>query len=123
MGLTRKQWFMLGVLVFGSFLTILNQTLVAPAQPSIMEDRAVNAAPVQWLQTGFTLVNAIMIPITAFLQDRFSTRKLFITSMLLFAGGSAMAAVGLSFPMLLAGRLVQAADASSRRPAPACSCP
>ncbi len=116
MGLTRKQWFMLGVLVFGSFLTILNQTLVAPAQPSIMEDMAVNAATVQWLQTGFTLVNAIMIPITAFLQDRFSTRKLFITSMLLFAGGSAMAAVGLSFPMLLAGRLVQAAGAGILMP-------
>ena len=107
---------MLGVLVFGSFLTILNQTLVAPAQPSIMADMAIDATTVQWLQTGFTLVNAIMIPITAFLQDRFSTRKLFITSMLLFAGGSALAAVGMSFPMLLAGRLVQAAGAGILMP-------
>ncbi len=107
---------MLGVLVFGSFLTILNQTLVAPAQPSIMADMAIDATTVQWLQTGFTLVNAIMIPITAFLQDRFSTRKLFIASMLLFAGGSALAAVGLSFPMLLAGRLVQAAGAGILMP-------
>ena len=116
MGLTRKQWLMLSVLVFGSFLTILNQTLVAPAQPSIMADMDVDATTVQWLQTGFTLVNAIMIPITAYLQDRFSTRKLFITSMLLFACGSALAATGLNFPMLLAGRLVQAAGAGILMP-------
>lgn len=116
MGLTRKQWMMLGVIVFGSFITILNQTLVTPALPSIMAETGVDAATAQWLTTGFTLVNAIMIPITAYLQDRFTTRKLFLFSMALFTVGSALAGVGHTFEMLLAGRLIQAAGAGILMP-------
>ena len=116
MGLTRKQKMMLVVLVFGSFITILNQTLVTPALPAIMMETGVDAAAAQWLTTGFTLVNAIMIPITAFLQDRFSTRKLFIASMALFTLGSLLAGLGHTFAMLLAGRLVQAAGAGILMP-------
>ena len=109
MKLTRKQWMMLVVLVLGAFVTVLNQTLVTPALPSIMTEMNVDQSTAQWLTTGFTLVNAIMIPITAFLQDRFSTRKLFVFSMSLFAVGTLLAAVGLNFPVLLGGRLVQGA--------------
>ena len=116
MKLTHKQWLMLVVLVLGSFVTVLNQTLVTPALPSIMEEMSVDQSTVQWLTTGFTLVNAIMIPNTAFLQDRFSTRKLFVTSMGLFAVGTLMAAMAPNFPILLGGRLVQAAGAGILMP-------
>ena len=116
MKLTRKQWMMLAVLVLGAFVTVLNQTLVTPALPSIMVEMSVDQSTAQWLTTGFTLVNAIMIPITAFLQDRFSTRKLFVFSMSLFAVGTLLAAVGLNFPVLLGGRLVQAAGAGILMP-------
>ena len=88
MGLSRKQIAMLAVLVFGTFVTVLNQTVVAPALPSVMAEMNVGAATAQWLTTGFTLVNAIMIPITAFLTDRFTTRRLFLVSMVIFAAGA-----------------------------------
>ena len=115
-GLTRKQIVMLAVLVFGTFVTALNQTVVSPALPSIMSEMSVDAATAQWLTTGFTLVNAIMVPITAFLTDRFTTRRLFLTSMILFTCGTALAAWGPSFPVLLGGRLVQAAGAGILMP-------
>lgn len=114
--LSRKQWIMLVVLVAGTFVTVLNQTVVTPALPSIMEEMSVTQATAQWLTTGFTLVNAIMIPITAYLQDRFSTRKLFVFSMGLFALGTLVAAVSVNFPMLLGGRLLQAAGAGILMP-------
>ncbi len=116
MELTRKQKVMLVVLFAGAFITMLNQTLITPALPSIMKDMAVDQATVQWLTTGFTLVNAIMIPVTAFLQDRFGTRRLFLVSMLLFALGSAMCAFGPNFSVLLGGRLIQAAGAGILMP-------
>ena len=115
-GLTRKQIVMLAVLVFGTFVTVLNQTVVSPALPSIMSEMSVDAATAQWLTTGFTLVNAIMVPITAFLTDRFTTRRLFLTSMILFTCGTALAAWGPNFPVLLGGRLVQAAGAGILMP-------
>ena len=116
MGLSRKQIVMLAVLVFGTFVTVLNQTVVAPALPSIMEEMSVDAATAQWLTTGFTLVNAIMIPITAFLSDRFTTRRLFLVSMAIFTLGSALASWGINFEVLLLGRLVQAVGAGILMP-------
>ena len=116
MGLARKQWFMMSVLVIGTFITVLNQTVVTPALPSIMTEFAVDAATAQWLTTGFTLVNAIMIPITAYLQDRFSVRRLFLVSMGLFAVGSFFCGLGNSFMELLIGRLVQAGGAGVLMP-------
>ena len=116
MGLSRKQIIMLAVLVFGTFVTVLNQTVVAPALPSVMTEMSVDASTAQWLTTGFTLVNAIMIPITAFLTDRFTTKRLFLVSMVIFTAGSALAGWGPNFAVLLLGRLVQAAGAGILMP-------
>lgn len=115
-GLTRKQIIMVCVFMFGSFVTILNQTIVAPALPTIMTEMSIDAAKAQWLTTGFTLVNAIMIPITAYLIDRFATRSLFLVSMTLFTFGSALAGWAPTFDVLLLGRLVQAAGAGVLMP-------
>ena len=115
-GLTRKQVIMLIVLVFGTFVTVLNQTVVAPALPSIMSEMSVDAAVAQWLTTGFTLVNAIMIPVTAYLTDKHSTKMLYLVSMGIFAIGSLMAGIAPDFAVLLIGRLLQAAGAGILMP-------
>jgi predicted MFS family arabinose efflux permease len=57
----------LAVLMIGAFIAFLNNTLLNVALPSIMKDLDVNTATVQWLTTGFMLVNGILIPSTAYL--------------------------------------------------------
>ena len=116
LGLTHRQTVMIVLLLVGTFVTVLNQTVVAPALPSIMVDMSINAATGQWLTTGFTLVNAIMVPVTAFLIDRFPIRNLFLFSMSIFAIGSLLAAWGPNFPVLLSGRIVQAVGAGVLMP-------
>jgi DHA2 family multidrug resistance protein-like MFS transporter len=96
------------VLICGAFLSVLNQTLMNPAIPSIMVELKINAITAQWLVSGFTLVNAIVVTVSAFLMDRFPTRKLFIAAFILFLVGSLLAAWGRNFPILLAGRILQA---------------
>lgn len=115
-GLTKKQKLTLVVLVFGAFVTILNQTVVTPALPPIMEEMSIDAALAQWLTTGFTLVNAIMIPVTAWLIDKFPTRTLFIFSMGVFTVGSLLAGIAPVFAVLLGGRLLQAMGAGILMP-------
>lgn len=115
-GLTSKQKVMLVVLLFGTFVTILNQTVVTPALPPIMAEMGIDAATAQWLTTGFTLVNAIMIPVTAWLTDRYPTRTLFLCAMSIFAVGSLLAGLAPNFPVLLTGRLLQAAGAGILMP-------
>ncbi len=116
MGLTRSQIIMLAIMIFGTFVTVLNQTVVTPAQPSIMAEMGIDAATVQWLTTGFTLVNAIMIPVTAYLTDKHSTKALYIISLAIFAVGSLLAGIAPNFAVLLVGRLLQAAGAGILMP-------
>lgn len=104
------------VLITSAFVAILNQTLLTTAFPHIMSDLNIDAAAVQWLQSVFMLVNGIMIPITAFLIDRFTTRQLFFTAMGLFGLGTLISSLAPSFAILLVGRILQAAGAGIMMP-------
>ncbi|MYL64544.1 DHA2 family efflux MFS transporter permease subunit [Bacillus hwajinpoensis] len=99
------------VLLSGAFAAILNQTLLATALPHIMVDLDLEASTAQWLTSIFMLVNGVMIPITAFLIGKFTTRTLFLTAMGLFAVGTAICAVAPNFPLLMVGRIIQASGA------------
>ncbi|AOH52898.1 MFS transporter [Peribacillus muralis] len=99
------------VLIAGCFLSTLNQTLLNVALSGLMEAFHVTAATVQWLSTGFMLVNGVLVPITAFLMKRFTTRQLFISSMFFLFIGSVICACALNFGMLLTGRMIQAIGA------------
>ncbi|MGJ7912732.1 DHA2 family efflux MFS transporter permease subunit [Neobacillus sp. LXY-1] len=101
----------LAALMLGAFVAILNQTLLNVAIPHIMTDLNVSASTVQWLSTGYMLVNGIFIPVTAFLIDKFGTRKLFLTSIFLFTFGSVICSLSTNFSFLMTGRLIQASGA------------
>lgn len=104
------------VLITGAFLAILNQTLLATAIPHIMDDLNLSENTAQWLTTIFMLLNGIMIPITAFLIETFTTRRLFLTAMSTFAIGTLICAVAPNFALLMAGRIIQAAGAGIMMP-------
>ncbi len=65
------------VLMVGTFLTIINQTLLVTALPKIMSDLDINAINAQWLITAFMLISGIMIPTSAFLLNTITNRTLF----------------------------------------------
>lgn len=106
----------MAVLVGGAFISILNQTIMIPAVPVIMEEFRLTANTGQWLTTSFMLTNGIMIPVTAFLIEKYTTRTLFFVSMGLFAVGTAIAGVAPDYTLLLGGRIVQACGAGILMP-------
>ena len=71
---------------------------------------------VQWLTTGFMLVNGILIPTTAFLIQKYSVRHLFLVAMGLFTLGTILAGFAHVFPILLAGRMIQASGSAIMMP-------
>jgi len=99
------------VMFIGAFVAFLNQTLINIALPQIMNHLQITADMADWLTTVFMLVNGIVIPITAFLIERFSTRQLYIASMGFFTAGTLICAISPGFTALLIGRIVQAAGA------------
>ncbi|GMK37136.1 MFS transporter [Paenibacillus sp. CCS19] len=103
-------------LIIAAFVAILAQTLLNIALPSIMKDLDVSENTAQWLITGYMLVNGVLIPISAYLIERFTTRRLFIVAVGLFTLGTIVAGLAYSFPVLLTGRLIQAAGAGILMP-------
>lgn len=95
------------VLIIGSFCTVLNGTLLATALPSIMRSFHISTATAEWLSTAFLLVNGVMIPVSAWLINRFGSRKMYLTAMSVFFIGTVTAAVAPNFGTLLTGRIIQ----------------
>ncbi|AOZ88301.1 MFS transporter [Bacillus xiamenensis] len=100
-----------GIFLVGAFVAILNQTLLIPAIPHIMQEFNIDVSKGQWLTTAFMLTNGILIPITAFLIEKFSSRSLVLTALSIFTAGTILASFATNFPVLLAARIVQAAGA------------
>ncbi|TGD22993.1 DHA2 family efflux MFS transporter permease subunit [Companilactobacillus suantsaicola] len=96
------------IMVFGTFFGVLCSTLMNTALPTFMRVFQVNSSTVQWLTNGYTLVNAIMIPTSAYFIKKFSFRHLFIAFSTIFLVGTLIGAVANSFILVIIGRMIQA---------------
>ncbi|WP_071906805.1 DHA2 family efflux MFS transporter permease subunit [Methanobacterium congolense] len=96
------------VILLGGFISMLNETALNIAFPHIMLEYSISAGTVQWLTTIYVLVSGIVFLISAFLIQRFSTRKLFLSSMVFLIIGTIVSGVSTNFPVLFAGRVIQA---------------
>jgi len=112
----RPPYGIIAVLMVGAFISFLNNTLLNIALPSIMKDLNIEAATVQWLTTGFMLVNGVLIPISAYLIQKFSVRHIFLAAMCLFTAGTILAGFAHVFPLLLGGRMLQASGSAILMP-------
>src|SRR5690606_12292414 len=106
----------IAVLMVGAFSAFLNNTLLNVALPSIRSEFHLRAATVQWMTTGYMLINGIMIPTTAFLIEKYSVRRRFLAAMILFTFGTGIAAFSPFFPILILARMVQATGSAIMMP-------
>ncbi|QQK79213.1 multidrug efflux MFS transporter [Salicibibacter cibi] len=113
---TGQKVAMIASLLTGAFMGIINETLLATALPTIQASFDITQSSVQWLTTAFLMTNGIMIPISAYLIERFSTRALFLTAITLFGTGTFIAAISPAFSILLLGRIVQASGSGIMLP-------
>ena len=113
---TYKRNLIVGILLSASFVTILNQTLIIIAIPPIMGDFQINPSSAQWLTTAFMLTNGILIPITAFFIEKFSSKHLLITALTVFSLGTFLGGVAPNFSILLLARVIQAVGAGIMMP-------
>lgn len=98
---------MVVTLLAGTFCTVLNGTILSTAFPTLMKTFNISAATVQWLTTGFMMVNGVMIPISAWLSTRINSKALYIGAMSTFLVGTIICYVAPTFSILLSGRLIQ----------------
>lgn len=97
------------VFLVGTFFMILNETLLNIALKELMSVFDVDAPTVQWMATGFMLVMGVLTPLSAVVNQWFTTRRLFLGLVTIFSIGTLTAGLAVNFPMLLVGRMIQAA--------------
>lgn len=106
--LSRVALASLAILTFITFVGNFTQLQLSAALPTIVSEFGISVTTGQWLTSIFQLVMGVMVPLTAFLTRRFTTRQIVIVSMTVFAVGSLLAWVGPTFLVVLAGRLLEA---------------
>lgn len=95
-------------LIIGAFFAILNETLLNISLSTLMKEFDVTLPTVQWVATGFMLMMAIVMPISPLLLGWFTTRQIFVGTMITFLVGTLIAGSAPNFGILLFGRMVQA---------------
>ncbi|MDN6555290.1 MAG: MFS transporter [Acidipropionibacterium acidipropionici] len=90
-----------------SFLGLLLETVVNILFPALMSDFGITMSAVSWMTTGYLLVVSVIMPLSGYLQRRFTARSLFITAAVTVMAGAVVAAMAPAYPVLLAGRLLQ----------------
>jgi EmrB/QacA subfamily drug resistance transporter len=106
-GLDRGVLLVASVVVLGAIMSILDVTVVNVAIKTLANDFHTSLATIQWVATGYTLALATVIPLTGWGADRFGTKRLYITSVVLFVAGSALAGTAWNAGSLIFFRVLQ----------------
>ncbi len=95
-------------LVMAGFIGLFNETALNMALNNIINNFGINETTVQWLTTGYLLTLGILVPVSGLILQWFTTRQLFITSLIFSIIGTAIGAMAPTFSILMVARIVQA---------------
>src|SRR5919197_5762286 len=101
------QWQVLICAIVGTFMVMLDQTVVNIALPKITTVFGVGVHETQLVVTSYMLALAVIMPATGYLSDTFGTKRLYLITMRLFTGGSLLCGLAWSNTSLVAFRVIQ----------------
>lgn len=114
---TGSRLFLLNIAVgLGTFIQILDTSIANVAIPYIAGNLSVSPDEGTWVITSFSASNAIVLPLTGWLSDRFGRVRLYVWSVMLFSIMSFLCGLATSLPMLVTLRVIQGAVAGTLIP-------
>lgn len=112
-----RPWIVMGVVLIGSYLVVLNTTILGVALPQISADLGPGGLlDVDWVITTYLLAVVAVQPATAWFAGRFGHKRVYVTSLAVFALGSLLSALAPTLEALLAARFVQGAGGGALMP-------
>ena len=105
-GLDYK-WIVAIVVIFGAFMSILDQTIVNIAIPRLQNAFGANLNSVQWVLTAYILTQGVVTPTTSFFADRLGTKRFYVIALSVFTIGSALCGLAWNLPVLIIFRVLQ----------------
>ncbi|OCB97258.1 putative MFS-type transporter [Bacillus amyloliquefaciens] len=107
-----KKLIMLSALLLGTFISVMDTTIVNIALPKMLDYFSSNLSQVAWVATGYTLAFAVLLVGASKLADHFGRKKAFIFGLALFILTSGIACFSTSIEMLIAIRVIQGLSAA-----------
>jgi EmrB/QacA subfamily drug resistance transporter len=104
---TRAILIPLIAIIMGTFMVILDNTVVNVALPTLGRVLNSDLSLLQWVIAGYMLAQAAVIPLSGWLSDRFGARRVYLISLVLFTSGSALCGLATNGEMLVATRVLQ----------------
>ena len=104
----------MATLLVGTFTMSISQSSLSTAYPTLMADFGISASTVQWLTTGFMLVMCVAMPISPWLLNNLSFKKMFMGALALFDLGSLVIVLtpvswgAAGFWFMMVGRVLEA---------------
>lgn len=95
-------------IIISCIATSMLATALTTALPDMVRDFGISVTTGQWLTSGYSLAMGIMMPLTAFLINRFPSRKLYITAIIGFLIGLLLCVIAPNYFVLMLGRVFQA---------------
>jgi EmrB/QacA subfamily drug resistance transporter len=102
-----RRWLSLGVITIGSFMTLLDSTIVNVALPGITKDFHADVGQGQLVVTLYLISLAVVIPLSGFLGERFGLKRVYMLTLTAFIASSALCALAWSLPILVFFRVLQ----------------
>lgn len=110
-GLSRK-WWVFGTIAIGTFISVLDQTSVNVALPSIETHFGTDLPAVQWVTIGYALAISVLLLPMGRLGDMISRKRVYITGLVVFSAGAALAGAAPNLPMLVGFKVFQGAGSA-----------
>jgi len=105
------RWFVLANIMIGTFMAVLDTTIVNVALPKMMATFGVSVDKVEWVLTAYLLVFAVILPSSGWIADHLGYKKTYFLGLLLFTSGSLFCSLSANENMLIAFRVLQGAGA------------
>jgi EmrB/QacA subfamily drug resistance transporter len=100
-------WRLSGVVLLGTVMSILDTTIVNVALATLGHQLHSSVSQIQWVVTGYMLALAAVIPATGWAARRFGAKPVYLLSLVLFTGGSALCGFATSATELIFFRVLQ----------------
>jgi EmrB/QacA subfamily drug resistance transporter len=96
------------VLIIGTFVSVLDVSIVNVAIPDIQKDFGTSTEDIQWVSTAYSLTLGVLVPATGWLGDRFGMRRIYWVSLIGFAVTSGLCGLAWDLPSIVVFRILQA---------------
>lgn len=103
-----NSWLALGVVVIGTFMSILDSSIVNIALPKMMSVFGMPVDDAKWIITAYSLTLGAIIPLTGYLQDTFGSKKIYMFALGMFSVGSLLCGFAWSGGTMIIFRIIQA---------------